>query len=60
MRELSAPEPAVLDVSALPALFGVLDARGYTIVGPTVRDGAILLAELDSDTDLPHGVGRGA
>jgi ferredoxin len=41
----------------LQALFDVLGARGWTVVGPTERDGAVVLAELASAEDLPYGVG---
>ncbi|MGA5298376.1 4Fe-4S dicluster domain-containing protein [Nucisporomicrobium flavum] len=51
------PAPALLDAAALPALFGALEARGYTVMGPTVRDGAIVIAELASAADLPYGWG---
>jgi hypothetical protein len=32
-------------------------ADGYRVVGPTVRDGAIVLAELESPSQLPAGWG---
>ncbi|NBM17737.1 4Fe-4S dicluster domain-containing protein [Streptomyces sp. GC420] len=48
---------AVLDVAGLDALVAVLRARGRTVVGPTVRDGAIVLAELESAGELPFGWG---
>lgn len=35
--------------------FHALASRGYTIVGPTVRDGAIVYAEIQSTADLPEG-----
>ena len=37
------------------ALFSALKRRGYQIVGPTVRDGAIIYDELSSVSDLPEG-----
>lgn len=37
------------------ALFRILRGRGYEIIGPTVRDGAIVLEEVDSTEDLPAG-----
>ncbi|NGN62466.1 4Fe-4S ferredoxin [Streptomyces sp. A7024] len=49
--------PAVLDRAGLAALVRVLAGRGRTVVGPTVRDGAIVLAELDSADQLPWGWG---
>ena len=36
-------------------LFAALERRGYTLVGPTVRDRAIVLEELDSTSELPAG-----
>ncbi|MFF4550112.1 4Fe-4S dicluster domain-containing protein [Streptomyces sp. NPDC001435] len=49
--------PAVLDRDGLDALVAALAAQGRTVVGPTVRDGAIVLAELDSADLLPFGWG---
>jgi sulfhydrogenase subunit beta (sulfur reductase) len=37
------------------SLFGALAARGYTVVGPTVRDAAIVYEEIASSADLPVG-----
>ncbi|WP_438290505.1 4Fe-4S dicluster domain-containing protein [Streptomyces sp. HUAS TT7] len=48
---------AVLDRLGLEALVAALRAGGRTVVGPTVRDGAIALAELDSAEQLPYGWG---
>ncbi|MEU5152508.1 4Fe-4S dicluster domain-containing protein [Streptomyces yangpuensis] len=48
---------AVLDRSGLAALVTVLQGRGRTVIGPTVRDGAIVLDELASATALPYGWG---
>jgi ferredoxin len=48
---------AVLDRSGLDALVDVLIDLGYQVVGPTVRDAAIVLAELDSGAQLPDGWG---
>ncbi|MCX4673718.1 4Fe-4S ferredoxin [Streptomyces sp. NBC_01381] len=48
---------AVLDRNGLNALVAELNADGRTVVGPTVRDGAIVLAELDSADQLPYGWG---
>ena len=38
-------------------MFDALRGRGYTVVGPTVRDGAIVVAELASVAELPFGWG---
>jgi sulfhydrogenase subunit beta (sulfur reductase) len=44
-----------IDRDEFGALLGALAARGYTIVGPTVRDGAIVYDELHDVADLPVG-----
>ncbi|MFI6010169.1 4Fe-4S dicluster domain-containing protein [Streptomyces sp. NPDC051243] len=49
--------PAVLDRDGLNALVAALVAQGRTVIGPTVRDGAIVLAELTSADALPYGWG---
>ena len=48
------PQVAI-DRAGLDQLFGALQRRGYTLVGPMVRDRAIVLDELDSTADLPAG-----
>jgi hypothetical protein len=40
---------------AVDALIGVLAGRGYTVIAPTVRDGAIVLDEVGGVADLPIG-----
>lgn len=44
-----------IDVGELDALFEALAHRGYTLVGPTARDGAIVYEELTSASQLPVG-----
>jgi sulfhydrogenase subunit beta (sulfur reductase) len=41
----------------LQSLFDALTSRGWTVAGPTLRDRAVVLAELDSAADLPYGCG---
>ncbi len=48
-------EHVVLERNDLNGLFTVLKDQGYTVIGPTVRDGAILYDELTSVSDLPEG-----
>ena len=55
-RQPSGPA-VVVDADRLPVLFGALVGRGYSVVGPTVRDGAIVVAELASAAELPFGWG---
>ncbi|GAA4659406.1 MULTISPECIES: 4Fe-4S dicluster domain-containing protein [Amycolatopsis] len=47
----------VLDLDGLDRLIRVLGERGYQVIGPTVRDDAIVLAEVDSVRCLPAGWG---
>ena len=46
---------ARLDLGGLDDLLGVLRARGYTVVGPRERSGAIVFDEVQSVADLPAG-----
>jgi len=48
---------AFFDVAGLHRLVEVLIERGYRVVGPTLRDNAIVLAELESAAELPRGWG---
>ena len=45
----------VVERADLPQLFAALQAAGYQILGPTVRDGAIVYDELATVEDLPVG-----
>ena len=46
---------AAIEPEALDDLVGVLRRRGFLVLGPTVRDGAIVYAELESGGELPVG-----
>ena len=46
---------AAITIDGLEALIGALAERGYKVLGPTVRDGAILYDEIDGVADLPRG-----
>jgi ferredoxin len=46
---------AVIDQSTLDRLFAALSERHYTLVGPTVRDSAIVYDRIRASTDLPVG-----
>jgi sulfhydrogenase subunit beta (sulfur reductase) len=48
-------ETTVVEPEALDTLVGALGARGFRVLGPTVRDGAIVYDELESAADLPIG-----
>jgi len=47
--------PAVIEPQVLEVLIGALGERGYRVLGPTVREGAIVYDDLDSAADLPIG-----
>jgi len=47
----------VIDLDGLAALVEVLGRDGRTVLGPLVRDGAIVIDELDTADDLPAGWG---
>ena len=46
---------ALLHRANFDALLGALCRHGYAVIGPTVRDGAIVCAESESAEDLPSG-----
>jgi ferredoxin len=50
-------ETRLIDLAGLQALIDVLDRRGFTVLGPTVRDGAIVNAPVRRVEDLPVGWG---
>jgi len=52
---VSAPGDQRLERADFDVLFDVLAARGYTVVGPTVRDHAIVYDEIASSAQLPVG-----
>ncbi len=45
----------VIDRQGLNGLIKALRARGYTTIGPVVRDAAIMYEEIESVADLPEG-----
>jgi ferredoxin len=45
----------LLDLDGLEALVRALRDRSYMVIGPTVRDGAIVYDEISAITDLPRG-----
>ena len=48
---------ATIDVAGLDALLGAIQGAGYRLIGPTVRDRAVVLDEIESVADLPAGWG---
>jgi ferredoxin len=55
--ETTPPAPRVIAIEGLGALYRILVAEGYRVIGPSVQDGAIVLRELSSAGDLPFGWG---
>src|SRR5512137_2782314 len=49
------PEYSILRREHFDQFLAALRNRGYQVIGPTVRDGAILYDELGSAADLPVG-----
>jgi ferredoxin len=49
--------PCVLDRAGIDRLIGDLEGRGFTVLGPTVRNGAVVVDEIEGTGDLPVGVG---
>src|SRR5262249_23492897 len=47
----------LMEAAALDRLFASLHEAGYLVIGPTARDGAIVLDELTAAGDLPCGWG---
>ena len=47
----------IIEVTELHALFENLISRGYALIGPTVRSGAIVYDSIGSVDDLPRGWG---
>lgn len=53
--QLAADDQFVLESEHFGHLLEALHSRGYQVVGPTVRDGAIVYDQLRSVSDLPVG-----
>ena len=51
------PLPRLIGTDGLDGLFRVLVSEGYRVIGPTAADGAIVLRELSSASELPFGWG---
>lgn len=49
--------PVITDVAGLQTVIDTLAGQGYTVIGPTRRGSAIVLAEIGGTQDLPHGCG---
>src|SRR4029079_1517478 len=56
-RTIISMTSAVIGAAGLAPLVSVLIDRGYRVIGPTVSDNAIILAELTTADDLPCGWG---
>lgn len=47
--------PSVISPTGLDRLISALAAQGFTVIGPTVRDRAIVYEQIGSTSDLPQG-----
>ena len=54
-RDFSAQTPSVFQLEEFERLIALLQAEGYEVIGPTVRDGAITYERVSSSSDLPAG-----
>ncbi|MGA7391219.1 MAG: 4Fe-4S dicluster domain-containing protein [Terrimicrobiaceae bacterium] len=52
---MDARRHAVVSRADFPRLFEALKGRGYCLVGPTVRDGAIIYDQIETVDELPAG-----
>ena len=55
MERLPDAQTSVIEPEALDGLLKALTGRGFRVVGPTVRDGAIVYEDLESAAELPIG-----
>ena len=55
MPKHDAKSSVVIDESGLERLIDALRRSGYEVIGPTVRDGAIVYDAIQSTRDLPRG-----
>ncbi len=46
---------SILEREDFPRLISALQEQGFEVIGPTVRDGAIVYGRLDTAADLPEG-----
>ncbi|RYH11004.1 sulfite reductase subunit A [Tropicimonas sp. IMCC6043] len=50
-----AATPVVIEASALDQLISILKSKGFEVLGPVRRDGAIIHDHVESSADLPRG-----
>ncbi len=55
VSQLADPKSVVIPAEHLNSLFEALQSKGFLIIGPTVRSGAIILDQLHAASDLPTG-----
>ncbi len=54
-RQAKSSDPVVFPVSALDQLLAAIRRRGFRLVGPVLKDGAICYDDISSAADLPAG-----
>src|SRR5271165_1290278 len=55
MSALPIGTQTIIDCGQLQSLIDALTLRGYRVLGPTVRDGAIVYDDIRSIEELPRG-----
>jgi ferredoxin len=55
MTDIAGRAPSVVQPDALQSILRALRERGFRVLGPTVRDGAIVYDDLESADELPVG-----
>ena len=50
------PQPVIVELAGLAALLRAIQGLGYRLVGPTLKDGAIVYAPIEGIDDLPAGL----
>ena len=57
-EEAPRASPRVVEAQGISALLAAILDSGYRLLGPTVKDGAIVIDEISSAAALPKGVGQ--
>ncbi|HVO50650.1 MAG TPA: 4Fe-4S dicluster domain-containing protein [Thermoanaerobaculia bacterium] len=57
-KEASSASSRVVEASEISALLAAIVDSGYRLLGPTVKDGAIVYDEISTVAQLPAGVGQ--
>lgn len=53
---VKAPQPVVIQIDDFNILFKIISGKGYEIIGPTAKDGAVTYGSINTMSDLPVGM----